>query len=69
MADEAAAAFGVPVANRFGSTEGLVGSSEPGGDAIALLYLDAPVPEHVLEELRANPKIDSAKPLRFDVNA
>jgi D-3-phosphoglycerate dehydrogenase / 2-oxoglutarate reductase len=46
-----------------------LGRNRPGGDAIALLYLDAPVPEHVLEELRANPKIDSAKPLRFDVNA
>ncbi|MGY6709968.1 MAG: phosphoglycerate dehydrogenase [Rhizobiaceae bacterium] len=45
-----------------------LGRNRAGGDAIALLYLDAPVPEHVLEELRADPKIDSAKPLRFDVS-
>ena len=44
-----------------------LGRNRAGGDAIALLYLDAPFPEDVLEELRANPKIDSAKPLRFDV--
>ena len=44
-----------------------LGRNRPGGDAIALLYLDAPFPTNVLEELRANPKIDSAKPLRFDI--
>ncbi|NMG37988.1 phosphoglycerate dehydrogenase [Chelativorans sp. ZYF759] len=44
-----------------------LGRNRPGGDAIALLYLDAPFPPDVLEELRANPKIDSAKPLRFDI--
>jgi D-3-phosphoglycerate dehydrogenase len=44
-----------------------LGRNKPGGDAIALLYLDAPFPEKVLEELRANPKIASAKPLVFDV--
>jgi D-3-phosphoglycerate dehydrogenase / 2-oxoglutarate reductase len=44
-----------------------LGRNRPGGDAIALLYLDAPVPADVLEKLRANPKIDSAKPLQFDV--
>ena len=44
-----------------------LGRDRPGGDAIALLYLDAPFPEHVLAELRANPKIQSAKPLTFDV--
>ena len=44
-----------------------LGRDHPGGDAIALLYLDAPFPEHVLAELRANPKIQSAKPLTFDV--
>ncbi|WP_187968396.1 phosphoglycerate dehydrogenase [Aquibium microcysteis] len=46
-----------------------LGRDRPGGDAIALLYLDEPFPQDVLAELRANPKIDSAKPLRFDVNA
>jgi len=44
-----------------------LGRNRPGGDAIALLYLDAPFPEKALAELRANPKIDSAKRLRFDV--
>ena len=46
-----------------------LGRNKPGGDAIALLYLDAPFPEKVLAELRANPKIASAKPLKFDVAA
>ncbi|MDQ6437025.1 phosphoglycerate dehydrogenase [Mesorhizobium sp. LHD-90] len=46
-----------------------LGRNRPGGDAIALLYLDAPFPEDVLAELRANPKIVSAKPLKFDVAA
>jgi D-3-phosphoglycerate dehydrogenase / 2-oxoglutarate reductase len=44
-----------------------LGRNRPGGDAIALLYLDAPFPEHALAEIRANPKIESAKPLVFDV--
>jgi D-3-phosphoglycerate dehydrogenase len=46
-----------------------LGRNKPGGDAIALLYLDKPFPEDVLEQLRADPRIDSAKPLRFDVAA
>ncbi|MEP1112730.1 MAG: NAD(P)-dependent oxidoreductase, partial [Nitratireductor sp.] len=45
-----------------------LGRNRAGGDAIALLYLDAPIPDAVLAELRANPKIDSAKPLHFDIN-
>jgi D-3-phosphoglycerate dehydrogenase len=44
-----------------------LGRNRPGGDAIALLYLDAPFPESVLEEVRAHKSIDSAKRLRFDV--
>jgi D-3-phosphoglycerate dehydrogenase len=44
-----------------------LGRNRPGGDAIALLYLDAPFPEKALTELRANPKIASAKRLKFDV--
>jgi D-3-phosphoglycerate dehydrogenase / 2-oxoglutarate reductase len=44
-----------------------LGRNRPGGDAIALLYLDAPFPQNVLAELRANPLIQSAKPLHFDV--
>ena len=46
-----------------------LGRDRPGGDAIALLYLDAPFPEKALTVLRANAKIDSAKRLRFDVGA
>src|SRR5690606_27530169 len=37
-----------------------LGRNRPGGDAIALLYLDAPFPQAVLEELRADPRIVSA---------
>jgi D-3-phosphoglycerate dehydrogenase len=44
-----------------------LGRNRPGGDAIALLYLDAPFPEKALAELRANKSIDSAKRLQFDV--
>jgi D-3-phosphoglycerate dehydrogenase len=44
-----------------------LGRDKPGGNAIALLYLDEPFPENVLATLRANPLIESAKPLRFDV--
>jgi D-3-phosphoglycerate dehydrogenase len=46
-----------------------LGRDKSGGDALALLYLDAPVPQSVLEALRAEPRFDSAKPLRFDVAA
>src|SRR5690606_21102560 len=46
-----------------------LGRDRPGGDAIALLYLDEPFPQDVLEELRSNPLIQSAKPLQFDVGA
>ncbi|RWM24748.1 phosphoglycerate dehydrogenase [Mesorhizobium sp.] len=46
-----------------------LGRNRPGGDAIALLYLDAPFPEKVLDQLRAHESIDSAKPLRFDVGS
>jgi D-3-phosphoglycerate dehydrogenase / 2-oxoglutarate reductase len=44
-----------------------LGRNRPGGDAIALLYLDEPFPENVLAELRAHKSIASAKPLHFDV--
>ncbi|MEQ9248865.1 MAG: phosphoglycerate dehydrogenase, partial [Nitratireductor sp.] len=46
-----------------------LGRNRPGGDAIALLYLDAPFPPEVLRELRATDVILSAKPLSFDVAA
>ena len=45
-----------------------LGRNRPGGDAIALLYLDAPFPEKVLEKVRAHKSIDSAKRLQFDVD-
>ena len=44
-----------------------LGRNRPGGDAIALLYVDEPVTEDVLEELRASNLILQAKPLTFDV--
>src|SRR5690606_1147667 len=46
-----------------------LGRDKAGGDALALLYLDAPVPAQVLADLRAEPRFDSAKPLHFDVGA
>ncbi len=44
-----------------------LGRDRPGGNAIALLYLDSPVPEEVLKAVLANKEIESAKPLEFDV--
>ncbi len=44
-----------------------LGRDRPGGNAIALLYLDKPFPADVLEEFRARPEILSAKPLQFDL--
>jgi D-3-phosphoglycerate dehydrogenase len=44
-----------------------LGRDHQGGDAIALLYLDAPFPEKVLAQVRANKSIDSAKRLQFDI--
>ena len=55
--------------NRVNIANFSLGRNRPGGDAIALLYLDAPIPEHVLAELRAHPEIVSARPLAFDVEA
>ena len=44
-----------------------LGRYHAGGNAIALLYLDAPFPENVLAKLRAHPAIESARRLSFDV--
>ncbi|MBO0662343.1 phosphoglycerate dehydrogenase [Jiella sp. MQZ9-1] len=44
-----------------------LGRNRPGGDAIALLYVDSPVPEAVLETVRSHKEIASAKSLVFDV--
>lgn len=45
-----------------------LGRNRPGGDAIALLYLDQQVPKEVLDAVLANEEIISAKPLEFDVS-
>ncbi|MBI0021516.1 phosphoglycerate dehydrogenase [Bartonella sp. W8097] len=44
-----------------------LGRNEPGGDAIALLYLDARIPDKVLDELRKIKGIKHTQPLEFDV--
>jgi D-3-phosphoglycerate dehydrogenase len=45
-----------------------LGRNRPGGDAIALLYVDGPVEQSVLDKLTANKEIQSAKPLTFNVD-
>ncbi|ASY58095.1 MULTISPECIES: phosphoglycerate dehydrogenase [Sinorhizobium] len=45
-----------------------LGREKQGGDAIALLYVDGPVSETVLDKLRANAAIRQAKPLVFNVD-
>ncbi len=44
-----------------------LGRNHPGGDAIALLYVDAPVSEGVLDMVRSHKEIQSAKPLVFAI--
>ncbi|WP_299869766.1 phosphoglycerate dehydrogenase [uncultured Hoeflea sp.] len=44
-----------------------LGRDKPGGNAIALLYVDAAVPEALLDKLRTHKEISSAKPLVFNV--
>ncbi|MEH6718680.1 MAG: phosphoglycerate dehydrogenase [Aurantimonas endophytica] len=44
-----------------------LGRNRPGGDAIALLYVDSPVPDAVLDAVRGHKEIASAKRLQFDV--
>ncbi len=44
-----------------------LGRKEVGGDAIALLYVDAPVPAPVLENLARTGLFQSVKPLQFDI--
>ncbi len=46
-----------------------LGRNRPGGDAIALLYVDEPVSEEVLDKVRVFKEINSAKALQFDVEA
>lgn len=45
-----------------------LGREKEGGDAIALLYVDGPVSETVLDKLRANPAIRQAKQLVFNID-
>ncbi len=45
-----------------------LGRAEAGGEAIALLYVDAPVPTPVLEKLEATGMFRQVKPLQFDVD-
>ena len=44
-----------------------LGRNAPGGDAIALLYVDAPVQDSVLEKLRATGMFQQIAPMAFDV--
>ena len=44
-----------------------LGRTHSGGDAIALLYVDAPVPDAVLNELRKTELFKTVSPLEFDV--
>ncbi len=44
-----------------------LGRSDVGGDAIALLYVDQPIPDTVIAELRETGKFNQIKPLVFDV--
>ena len=45
-----------------------LGRDKAGGDAIALLYVDAPVEQSVLDELTSHEHVVSAKPLSFNVD-
>ena len=44
-----------------------LGRDKQGGDAIALLYVDGPMGDDVLDKLTAHPAIRQAKPLVFAV--
>lgn len=44
-----------------------LGRDRPGGNAIALLYLDQPANQAVLADLMASGLFDQAKPLEFDI--
>ena len=44
-----------------------LGRATVGGDAIALLYVDQPIPAAALDALKATGKFEQIKPLAFDV--
>jgi len=54
------AEFGANIANFH------LGRNEQGGDAIAMLYLDKPVGDEVVEKLLATGKFQQVKPLEFE---
>ncbi|MGI9391340.1 MAG: phosphoglycerate dehydrogenase, partial [Boseongicola sp.] len=45
-----------------------LGRSEKGEDAIALLYVDDPVPESVVKQLKATDLFTQVRPLQFEVS-
>jgi D-3-phosphoglycerate dehydrogenase len=45
-----------------------LGRSAKGGEAIAILYVDDPVPEAILDKLRATGKFNQVKALAFDMH-
>lgn len=45
-----------------------LGRDKPGGDAIALLYVDQPIESHVLDKLLKDGKFKQARQLEFDVS-
>jgi D-3-phosphoglycerate dehydrogenase len=45
-----------------------LGRDRPGGNAIALLYVDGPVDKKVLDELQSHEQVKSAKALEFNVD-
>ncbi|HFD16991.1 MAG TPA: phosphoglycerate dehydrogenase, partial [Rhodospirillales bacterium] len=42
-----------------------LGREKPGGDAVALVEVDQPIPEPLLERVRALPQVLQAKALHF----
>jgi D-3-phosphoglycerate dehydrogenase len=44
-----------------------LGRSAIGGEAIALLYVDAPIPRDVIRTLEGTGQFTQVKPLAFDV--
>ena len=45
-----------------------LGRSDAGGEAIALLYVDAPVPDAAIKALHATGKFQQIRPLEFEVD-
>jgi len=45
-----------------------LGRNGPGGDAIALLYLDVPPNDKVLDSLMQTGKFQQVKPLEFEID-